>query len=152
MWYGNQISILKVCNGTGRTRQEPELFQSRNLLCYTRERAKSEEKKSSNTKQPLFISSVSVSLKSFFSLRCTIGILHHDLTHHPTLPSQPNHATSSDVATPQTTSLSLQIILPPLHYTSALSPHVSQHLCLSVTPVSSVHANQFLRIIPTYHS
>jgi len=71
--------------------------------------------KSSNTKQPLFIYNSSATLKLFAMLRYTIRILSHDLTHHQHNSYQYNHATSSDVATPQTTFLSYQIMPPPLH-------------------------------------
>jgi len=44
MWYRDWNKILEVTIEGVRTRQVSELFQSRNLLCYTRERVKREER------------------------------------------------------------------------------------------------------------
>jgi hypothetical protein len=62
-------------------------------------------------------------------LRCTIRISSYALTHHFIISYRNNHATSSDVASPQTTSLSYSIITPP----SRRFLRVSQCLRLSVT-------------------
>jgi hypothetical protein len=62
-------------------------------------------------------------------LQCTIQISSYDLTHHFLIPYRNNHAISSDVATPQPTSLSYKIILPP----SRRFLRVSQRLRFSVT-------------------
>jgi len=80
-------------------------------------------------------------------LWCTIRILHLDLTHHPTIPYQHNRATSSDVTIPQTTSISLQFIPPPLHPIFTLSPP-----CLRTSPpVCNSFSFHTRGWIPRYH-
>ena len=76
-----------------KTGQGSKFFQSRNLICYTREQVKREERKSSNDNNTLFIYSSSASLEPFPMLRCTIRISSHDLTHHQldSLSIQPRH-------------------------------------------------------------
>jgi hypothetical protein len=93
-------------SGQDKTRQESKLVQSRNFLCYTRERVKREEKESLHAHNSPFIYNSSASLEPILMLRCTIRISSHDLTHHSVLPYHNNHTTSSDVATSQTTSVS----------------------------------------------
>ena len=78
-------------------------------------------------------------------LRCTIRISSHDLTHHSIIPYHNNHATSPDVATPQTTSLSYYIIPPP----SRCFLRVFQRLRLSVIQFLP-HLPYLSSIIPKY--
>ena len=76
-----------------KTGQGSKLFQSRNLHCYTRERGKREQRKSSKANNTLFIYSSSATLEPFPMLRCTIRISSHDLTHHQldSFPIRPRH-------------------------------------------------------------
>jgi hypothetical protein len=50
------------------TKQESKLFQSRNLLCYTRECVKREEKEILQRQHTLFIYNSSATLESFLML------------------------------------------------------------------------------------
>jgi len=83
-----------------------ELFESCNLHCYTRERVTREEEEILHHQQPLCIYSLSTTLESYLMQQCTIQIAFHVVTHRQLNSSQHNHATSPNIATPQTTSLS----------------------------------------------
>jgi len=60
-----------------------------------------------------------------FMLWCTIRISNHDPTHHQNSSYQYNHTTSSNVTTPQPTSLSKEIIPPPCRNILMPFPHPS---------------------------
>jgi hypothetical protein len=80
-----------------------------------------EERKSSNTKQPLCIYRLLVPLELSSMLWCTIWTFTHDLTHHSHNCYQYNHYISSIVTTLLTTSFWDSIILPQhSHYPYAI--------------------------------
>jgi len=117
MWYQEtRQKVLTVRIEQVKKGQESKLFQSYNLLCYTREWVKREEKEILQCQKPLFIYSVSATLESSPMLWCTICIFTHGLTHHDQNSNQHQHATSPDVATSQSNSLCSKIMPPPLHH------------------------------------
>jgi hypothetical protein len=82
---------------------------------------------------PLFIESLSRKLESFHVLRCIIRIFAHDHTHHYQNCYHYQHTTSTDVATPGTSSLLFYLILSPPWIISMPSTHLalSPLLCVS---------------------
>jgi hypothetical protein len=123
-----------------------KLFQSRNLLCYKREQVKKQEKENHPTPPTLFIYSSSLPLLNHSSCSDVPSESHPMILHTSTItPDQFNDVTLPDVATPQTTSISSQIIPPPSHYIL----RVSQCLCHCVRQFLP-HNHRSTIIIPTY--
>ena len=100
------MDVAKLNSKCVSRNKDQNIFQDRTIACYTRERVKREEKEILQHQNTLFIYNLSTTLEPSSMFRCTIRILSHDLTHPSILPYRNNHAISSDVATPQTTSLS----------------------------------------------
>jgi len=140
-----QLILVQSCD-IGR-RQRSSQFVSREssqdmsrscfkvLSCFAIHENKSREMewKSSTTKQPLSISNWSITLgsSSYYDIPSeSLAMIIHTIN---LIPYEQNHATSSDVTTPQTTSLWKHNILPPLHDL----PHISQRLRLSITLIPS---------------
>jgi len=120
---------LEVCIKTSSQGKSRSCFKVTCCFATQQNRYSEKNRSFSNTKQPLFINSLSVTLQSSFMHWCTIQIFTHDPTHNQQNSYHHNHIISSNVATHQTPCLSYYIVLPPLH--SILSP--SPRLPLSPT-------------------
>ena len=121
-------TALEVCIEGIKAGQKSELVQSRACFAIQETESREKKKKSSNTKQRLLINTSSATLESSFMLPFTIRISNHHLTLHQHNSYQYNHATSSNITTPQPTSLSKQITLPPSRDIFLRFPHPSTSL------------------------
>ena len=135
-----------------RENKNQNIFQSCTAACYTRERVKREKKGNPPTPSTLSLYTIRLPLlEPFPMLRCTIRILSHDLTHHSVIPYRNNHATSSDVTTPLTTSYIL------LNYPATISPLPPRlptspsfrNTIPSAPPVSFFYYSQVSPYLPT---
>jgi len=96
------------------------------VYCFAIHKNEREKKwKSSSKKFTFCVYTLSTTLKWLLMLWYAIWILSYNLIHHIQNHYQYKHTTLSDIATPQTTSLSYKIILPPLYHNFMPSPHSS---------------------------
>ena len=150
MWYQtadkNHSKIVSRNAGKG---SNPGFFQSHNLLCYTRERVKRAEKAILQRQQHSVY--IQFRLPPWNHSSCSdLSSESHPMILHTTsiTPYQYNPATSTDIATPQATSLSYLIILPPsLH----ILP-VCQSLRFSVKPFLPYHPRNHIQIAKYLHT
>ena len=138
--------VLEVHIEGVKTRQELKLFQSHNLHCYSRERAKRKEQETLQRQQHFL----------YTQFVCHPGIILHASIYHPNLipwsytpPAQflintttPHRLLSQHL---RPLPLSYQIMPPPSHWVL----RISQHLGLSITQFLPHHA-QISANIPKY--